>query len=310
MKKTVLFLIIPMFVFGQELKSPSGNFSLQFGLEDGKPSYQLSLNEKSIIQPSSLGFELVEMPDLLSDFEIKNTSTQTIDETWEPVWGEQGKIRNHCNELLVELRQKSTERLMNLRFRLFDDGLGFRYEFPQQPNLIYFVIKEEKSQFALTGDHKTFWIPGDYDTQEYNYTTSKLSEIPSLMDKAITPNVSQTPFSKSGVQTALIMKAADGTYINIHEAALIEYPCMHLEVNTDSFVLESHLTPDAKGNKGYMQAPRSTPWRTIIASKSAGDILLSNITLNLNEPTEYEDTSWIKPVKYIGVWWEMITGKS
>ncbi|MEL6304775.1 MAG: glycoside hydrolase family 97 protein [Bacteroidota bacterium] len=310
MKKTVLFLIIPMFVFGQELKSPSGNFSMQFSLEDGKPSYQLSLNEKSIIQPSTLGFELVEMPDLLSDFEIKNTSTQTIDETWEPVWGEQGKIRNHCNELLVELRQKSTERLMNLRFRLFDDGLGFRYEFPQQPNLIYFVIKEEKSQFALTGDHKTFWVPGDYDTQEYNYTTSKLSEIPSLMDKAITPNVSQTPFSKSGVQTALMMKAADGTYINIHEAALIEYPCMHLEVDTDSFVLESHLTPDAKGNKGYMQAPRSTPWRTIIASKSAGDILLSNITLNLNEPTEYEDTSWIKPVKYIGVWWEMITGKS
>ena len=311
MKNKIIFsLLLPILAFGQELKSPDASFSLQFKLDNGSPTYSLSLNQKSILKTSALGFELVDMPALMDDFTIKNTSTSSFDETWEPVWGEQSKIRNRYNELLVELEQKGTNRLMNIRFRLFDDGLGFRYEFPEQPNLIYFVIKEEKTQFALTGDHKTFWVPGDYDTQEYNYTTSKLSEIPDLMDKAITPNVSQTPFSKTGVQTALMMKAEDGTYINIHEAALIEYPCMHLEVNTENFVLESHLTPDALGNKGYMQAPRTTPWRTVIASKNAGDIVLSNLTLNLNEPTAYEDTSWIKPVKYIGVWWEMITGKS
>ncbi len=311
MKKTFLVLLLfPILLLSQELKSPNGDFSMLFELKDGKPTYQLNLKGNPIIKPSTLGFELVDMPSLLSDFEIKNTSTSTFDETWEPLWGEQAKIRNHYNELLVELSQKSSDRLLHIRFRLFDDGLGFRYEFPQQPNLTYFVIKEEKSQFALTGDHKTFWIPGDYDTQEYNYTTSKLSEIAGLMEDAITPNASQTPFSKNGIQTALMLKTDNGTYINIHEAALIEYACMHLEVNPDTFVLESHLTPDVQGNKGYMQVPRATPWRTVIASKNAGDILLSSITLNLNEPTTYEDTSWIKPVKYIGVWWEMITGKS
>lgn len=311
MKKTFLILLLfPILLLSQELKSPNGDFSMLFELKEGKPTYQLNLKGNSIIKPSALGFELVDMPALLSDFEITNTSTSTYDETWEPIWGEQTKIRNNYNELLVELSQKSTDRLLHIRFRLFDDGLGFRYEFPQQPNLTYFIIKEEKSQFALTGDHKTFWIPGDYDTQEYNYTTSKLSEIAGLMEDAITPNASQTPFSKNGVQTALMLKTNDGTYINIHEAALIEYACMHLEVNPNTFVLESHLTPDVQGNKGYMQAPRTTPWRTVIASKNAGDILLSSITLNLNEPTTYEDTSWIKPVKYIGVWWEMITGKS
>ncbi|MEM6865795.1 MAG: glycoside hydrolase family 97 N-terminal domain-containing protein, partial [Bacteroidota bacterium] len=235
MKNKIIFsLLLPILAFGQELKSPDASFSLQFKLDNGSPTYSLSLNQKSILKTSALGFELVDMPALMDDFTIKNTSTSSFDETWEPVWGEQSKIRNRYNELLVELEQQGTNRLMNIRFRLFDDGLGFRYEFPEQPNLIYFVIKEEKTQFALTGDHKTFWVPGDYDTQEYNYTTSKLSEIPELMDKAITPNVSQTPFSKTGVQTALMMKAEDGTYINIHEAALIEYPCMHLEVNTEN----------------------------------------------------------------------------
>ncbi len=294
----------------QRLKSPNGNFELVFQLENGVPTYQLSMNSEALIAKSKLGFELKDVPDFLDGFKLKTEEQKSFDETWEPVWGETKSIRNNYNELLVMLEQTTASRFLNIRFRLFNDGLGFRYEFPEQPNLTYFVIKEERTQFALTGNHKTFWIPGDYDTQEYDYTTSKLSQISSLMDKAITPNASQKTFSKTGVQTALMMKADDGTYINVHEAALVEYPCMHLEVDETNFILESHLTPDAIGNKGYMQAPRNTPWRTIIASKNAGDILLSNITLNLNEPTEYEDTSWIRPVKYIGVWWEMITGKS
>ena len=311
MKKIVISLLcLPLFLVGQELTSPNGNFAMEFSLNKGVPTYSLQLNNSPIINPSTLGLALADAPSLLSNFEIKNSTTTTFDETWEPVWGEQSKIRNHYNEFFVELEQKETGQLLNIRFRLFDDGLGFRYEFPEQSKLVYFIIQEEKTQFALTGDHTAFWIPGDYDTQEYDYTTSKLSEIPNLMNEAVTPNASQTPFSKTGVQTALMLKTDDGVYINIHEAALVEYSCMHLEVNPETYVLESHLTPDARGLKGYMQAPRTTPWRTIIASKNAGDLLLSNITLNLNEPTSYEDVSWIKPVKYIGVWWEMITGKS
>ena len=312
MKKSLvaLFMAMPFLMLSQELASPNGEFSMRFELNNGAPTYQLALNGKEIIKPSTMGFELKDMDNLLDGFTIIDTERSTFDETWKPVWGEQAEIRNHYNELLVKLKQESTNRFMDIRFRLFDDGLGFRYEFPEQENLIYFVISEEKTQFALTGDHKTFWIPGDYDTQEYDYTTSKLSEISGLMEGAITPNASQTPFSKTGVQTALMMKADDGTYINIHEAALVEYACMHLDLDEENFVFESHLTPDAVGSKGYMQAPRNTPWRTVMASKNAGDILLSTITLNLNEPCAFEDTSWIKPVKYMGVWWEMITGKS
>ncbi|RDY58092.1 glycoside hydrolase family 97 protein [Flagellimonas nanhaiensis] len=312
MKRIAAFflLLLPFLVFGQELLSPNSEFKMVFEIRDGKPTYQLLLGENSIIEQSSLGFDLKDMEDLLEGFSVLSTEQSTFNETWAPVWGEQGEIQNHYNELLVKLEQKSTNRFMDVRFRLYDDGLGFRYEFPEQPNLTYFIIAEEKTQFALTGDHTAFWIAGDYDTQEYDYTTSKLSEISSLMDKAVTPNASQTPFSKTGVQTALMMKTDDGTYINLHEAALVEYPGMHLELNPENMVFQSHLTPDVLGNKGYMQAPRPTPWRTIMASKNAGDILLSNLTLNLNEPCAYEDTSWIKPVKYIGVWWEMITGKS
>ncbi|MEZ4811676.1 MAG: glycoside hydrolase family 97 protein [Allomuricauda sp.] len=312
MKKTILSLLlsIPFWVLGQELVSPNSNLKMVFELREGRPTYQLFLQGESIILPSSLGFDLKDMHDLLDGFSIVGTENSSFDETWTPVWGEQSQIRDHYNELLVSLKQEGTDRIMNIRFRLFDEGLGFRYEFPEQPNLNYFVITEEKTQFALTGDHTAFWIPGDYDTQEYDYTTSRLSEIPRLMEQAITPNASQTPFSKTGVQTALMMKTDDGIYINIHEAALVEYSCMHLNLDIATMVFESHLTPDVLGNKGYMQAPRNTPWRTIMASKNAGDILLSNITLNLNEPTAYEDTSWIKPVKYVGVWWEMITGKS
>ncbi len=306
----LLLILAPMFVIAQQLQSPNGSFELQFRLDDGIPTYQLNLNEETIVAKSKLGFELKDMQSLRSGFILKEEGTRSFDETWEPVWGETKTIKNKYNELLVQLEQPTTKRLLNIRFRLFDDGLGFRYEFPEQPNLTHFIIKEEQTEFAMTGDHKTFWIPGDYDTQEYDYTTSKLSEVSGLMQKAVTPNASQTPFSKTGVQTALMMKTDSGTFINIHEAALIAYPCMHLDIDEANFVLTSHLTPDAVGNKGYMQAPRNTPWRTVIASKNAGDILLSNITLNLNEPTDYQDVSWIKPVKYIGVWWEMITGKS
>ncbi|GMN05756.1 glycoside hydrolase family 97 protein [Croceitalea sp. MTPC5] len=306
----LLLILAPVLAIAQQLQSPNGSFELQFQLDNGSPTYQLNLNEETIVAKSKLGFELKDMQSLRSGFILKEEGTRSFDETWEPVWGETKTIKNTYNELLVQLEQPTTKRLLNIRFRLFDDGLGFRYEFPEQPNLTHFVIKEEQTEFAMTGDHKTFWIPGDYDTQEYDYTTSKLSEVSSLMQKAVTPNASQTPFSKTGVQTALMMKTDSGTFINIHEAALIAYSCMHLDVNETNFTLTSHLTPDAVGNKGYMQAPRNTPWRTVIASKNAGDILLSNITLNLNEPTDYQDVSWIKPVKYIGVWWEMITGKS
>jgi len=312
MKKLIilLFLILPAISWAQELKSPNENFNLKFSIEEGKPTYQLTLDGQLIVKPSSLGLELVDAEDLISGFEIVETKYSSYDNTWEPVWGESSKIRNHCNEFLVSLKQSETNRLMNIRFRLFNDGLGFRYEFPQQDNFTYFVVKEEKTQFAMTGDHKAWWIAGDYDTQEYDYTTSKLSEIRGLMEKAVTPNVSQYAFSETGVQTALMMKSDDGIYINLHEAALVGYSAMHLELDDENMVFTSHLTPDAIGNKAYMQAPTQTPWRTVIASKNAGDILLSNITLNLNEPLAYEDVSWIKPVKYIGVWWEMITGKS
>ncbi|MAZ29342.1 MAG: alpha-glucosidase [Cytophagaceae bacterium] len=308
------FCIIAGLIFGtmiqaQELLSPDGNLKMTFSLENETPTYQLDLQGKTVINPSKLGFELKDAEPLTTGFTVENTETRTVDETWEPVWGETKTIRDHYNELLVHLKQQSTDRKMSIRFRLFDDGLGFRYEFTEQPELTYFIITDEKTQFAMTGDHKAFWIPGDYDTQEYDYTTSKLSEIKGLWQQAVTPNASQTPVPNT-VQTALMMKTEEGLYINIHEAALVEYPAMHLELGDDNLTFEAHLTPDAVGNMAYMQAPRNTPWRTIIASDKAGDILLSNITLNLNEPNVLEDTSWIKPVKYVGVWWEMITGKS
>ena len=340
MKKIISISIFIGFylIFGtvkaQELKSPNGNLTLKFYLQgNGVPTYTLTYKGKDVIKPSKLGLELKDNSDshtdfndfsikgntdsqkedkvsLLDGFQLTDSKTSSFDETWQPVWGEVKEIRNHYNELAVTLNQQSTDRHILIRFRLFDDGLGFRYEFPEQKNLIYFVIKEERTQFAMAGDHKAFWIPGDYDTQEYDYTTSKLSEIRGLMGKAITPNSSQTPFSPTGVQTALMMKTNDGLYINLHEAALINYACMHLNLDDKNMVFESWLTPDAQGNKGYMQAPCNTPWRTVIVSDDARDVLASHITLNLNEPCKIEDTSWIKPVKYVGVWWEMITGKS
>ncbi|NDV68534.1 glycoside hydrolase family 97 protein [Dysgonomonas sp. 25] len=334
MKKLIfllcLFVSISM-IHAQELKSPDGNLSMTFSLEKGGvPAYRLAYKGKQIIKPSKLGLELIgnttkvefgaEMDiksedkdpknSLYDNFRIVDTRTSSFDETWQPVWGETKDIRNRYNELAVTLNQEGTDRQMLIRFRLFDDGLGFRYEFPQQKNLIYFVIKEERTQFAMTGDHTAYWIPGDYDTQEYDYTMSRLSEISGLMKGAITPNASQTVFSPTGVQTSLMMKTDEGIYINLHEAALINYSCMHLNLDDKNFVFESWLTPDANGTKGHLQAPCNTPWRTILVSDDARDILASNVTLNLNEPCKIEDTSWIKPVKYVGVWWEMITGKS
>lgn len=296
----------------QQLKSPNEKFVMTFSLQnDGTPSYSLNYKGKAVVKPSKLGLELKnDEKSLLNDFAVIDTKTSTFDENWKPVWGEVASIRNHYNELAVTLNQKGTDRQIIIRFRLFDDGLGFRYEFPSQKNLTYFVIKEERTQFAMTGDHTAFWIPGDYDTQEYDYTTSKLTEIRGLSEKAKTANVSQTSFSTTGVQTSLMLKTADGLYINLHEAALINYSCMHLNLDDKNMVFESWLTPDAKGDKGYIQAPSHSPWRTIIVSDDAREILASKMTLNLNEPSKIEDTSWIKPVKYVGVWWEMITGKS
>ncbi len=315
MKKIFLYLLLLCASFtlkanAQTLSSPNGQLQAIFSIDNGIPTYQLSYKGKTVIKPSKMGLELFDSPDLIHNFSIVDAQTSSFDETWVPVWGEESKIRNHYNEMAITLQQENTHRKMILRFRLFDDGLGFRYEFPEQPELTYFVIKEERTQFAMTGDHTAFWIPGDYDTQEYDYTTSHLSEIRGLMPKAITPNASQTSFSPTGVQTALMMKTADGLYINLHEAALVDYSCMHLDLDDKNFVFESHLTPDGQGRKGYLQTPCVSPWRTIIVSDKAADILLSRITLNLNEPCKLEDTSWIKPVKYVGVWWEMITGKS
>lgn len=307
---SLLLLFSAICIQAEEIKSPNGNFILKFEVKSGIPFYQLDFKDKAIIKESRLGLELNGQESLLDGFSITQADEKEFDETWEPVWGEVKEIRNHYNELLITLTQKETERIMQIRFRLFNDGLGFRYEFPEQDKLTHFVIKEEHTYFVMADNHTAYWIPGDYDTQEYSYTTSKMSEIPVLMEKAITPNASQTPMKVPGVQTALMLKTDDGLYINLHEAALVEYPCMHLEIDAENFTFKSHLTPDAIGNKGYMQTPRTTPWRTVIAGDKAADILLSHITLNLNEPCAYDDVSWIKPIKYIGVWWEMITGKS
>lgn len=307
----LLVLFMSRAAMAESITSPNGQLQLNFSVNSqGEPVYELFYKGKAVIKSSKLGLELKNDPGLMNGFTLADTQTSTFDETWEPVWGEVKQIRNYYNEMAVTLDQKAQDRNIIIRFRLFDDGLGFRYEFPLQKNLNYFVIKEERTQFAMTGDHKAFWIPGDYDTQEYDFTESKLSEIRGLMKSAITGNASQTQFSPTGVQTSLQMKTADGLYINLHEAALVDYSCMHLNLDDKNLIFESWLTPDAVGDKGYMQAPCKSPWRTVIVSDDARDILASKLTLNLNEPCAYEDVSWIKPVKYVGVWWEMIAGKS
>ena len=295
--------------FAFDCQSPGGKVKLHVELtSSGQPQYSLTYKGKTVIKPSTLGYELIAADNLMDGFSVQTTQTSTFDETWQPVWGETKDIRNNYNELFVALKQDRTGRLMNLRFRVYDYGMGLRYEFPQQTNA-YFLVKEEHTQFALTGDHKAWWLPGDYDTQEYSIVTSRLSEIRKLFRSSISGNASQTQFSETGVQTSLQMKTDDGLYINLHEAACVDYPTMHLNLDDKNMVFESWLTPDSQGFKGYMQTPRTSPWRTVLVSDDARDMLSCKLTLNLNEPCKIEDTSWIHPVKYCGVWWEMICDK-
>ena len=313
MRKIILLMSVfaAHFVMAQQQTSPDGNVILSFSLKsDGTPSYKVTYKNKPVINESTLGFTLKKAEPLTNNFKVVDTKKSTFKETWKPVWGEESEILNHYNELLVSLEQNNTNRKMNIRFRVYNEGVGFRYEFPSQKELTYFVVEEELSQFAMTGDHTAWWIPGDYDTQEYDYTESKLSEIRGLMKEAVTENVSQFAFSPTGVQTSLMMKTKDGLYINLHEAALVDYSLMNLNLDDKTFVFQSWLTPDAKGDKGYLMAPCHSPWRTIMVSDDARKILASRLILNLNEPCAIADTSWIKPVKYVGVWWEMITGKN
>ena len=297
-------------VHASEVTSPNGEMKLTFTLRDSKPYYSVSFRGKPVIKPSRLGYELHNAENLLEGFTQTGEKTSTFDETWTPVWGENKTIRNHYKELLVGLIQEKTGRVMNLRFRVYDEGVGLRYEFPQEGSkLNYFVVKEECTEFALTGDHIAWWIPGDYDTQEYEYSRSRLSEIRPLFKKKVTDNASQTSFSETGVQTSLQLKTDDGLYINLHEAALVNYPAMHLNLDDKNMVFRSWLTPDAQGIKGYLQTPCQSPWRTIMITDDARKVLSSYLILNLNEPCKIKDTSWIHPTKYVGVWWEMISGK-
>lgn len=335
MKRTLLsaaLICIALGAMAQKVTSPDGKMELSFALDNGRPTYTLRVDGKTVVAPSHLGYQLKKengekstdfdwkpsratdkeasrKADFFSDFTLEKFENNSFDETWKPVWGEENSIRNHYNELLVQLKQTKNNRFLNIRFRLFDDGLGFRYEFPDQKDLTYFVVAEELTEFAMTGNHTAWWVAGDYDTQEYNYQTTKLSEIRGRMKRAISENASSTPIGPTTVQTALQMRTDDGLYLNIHEAACTDYPTMHLTYQENNNTFVSHLTPDARGDKGYLQTPTVSPWRTVIVGRKATDILASRITLNLNEPSKIEDTSWIHPVKYIGVWWDMITGR-
>lgn len=323
MKTTLLFsaLLLPLSVAAQTVSSPNGAISVSFSLADGgRPTYEMTYKGRPVVKPSHLGLELAKdkhatkgfaETSLMDGFTESHSEVSSFDETWKPVWGETATIRNHYNELLISLSQDHTGRQMNIRFRVYDDGMGLRYEFPQQDSLVYFIVKEEHTQFAMTGDHTVWWLPGDYDTQEQETQESRLSEIRARFHDAVNwSNSSVANFSETGVQTSLQMKSQDGLYINIHEAALVNYPAMHLNLDDKHMVFESWLTPDATGNKAYVQVPFNTPWRTVMVSDDARDMLSSNLILNLNEPCKIEDTSWIHSTKYCGVWWEMIVGKS
>lgn len=335
MKRILLsaaLICVALGAMAQKVTSPDGKMELSFALDNGRPTYTFRVDGKTVVAPSHLGYQLKKengekstdfdwkpsratdkeasrKADFFSDFTLEKYENNSFDETWKPVWGEESSIRNHYNELFVQLKQTKNNRFLNIRFRLFDDGLGFRYEFPDQKNLTYFVVAEELTEFAMTGNHTAWWVAGDYDTQEYNYQTTKLSEIRGRMKRAITENASSTPIGPTTVQTALQMRTDDGLYLNLHEAACTDYPTMHLTYQENNNTFVSHLTPDARGDKGYLQTPTVSPWRTVIVGRKATDILASRITLNLNEPSKIEDTSWIHPVKYIGVWWDMITGR-
>ena len=323
MKTTLLFsaLLLPLSVAAQTVSSPNGAISVSFSLADGgRPTYEMTYKGRPVVKPSHLGLELAKdkhatkgfaETSLMDGFTESHSEVSSFDETWKPVWGETATIRNHYNELIVSLSQDHTGRQMNIRFRVYDDGMGLRYEFPQQDSLVYFIVKEEHTQFAMTGDHTAWWLPGDYDTQEQETQESRLSEIRARFHDAVNwSNSSVANFSETGVQNSLQMKSQDGLYINIHEAALVNYPAMHLNLDDKHMVFESWLTPDATGNKAYVQVPFNTPWRTVMVSDDARDMLSSNLILNLNEPCKIEDTSWIHSTKYCGVWWEMIVGKS
>ena len=323
MKKIVFLaatLLMPLCLLAQQVKSPDGNVAVTFSLQDGVPTYEMSYKGKAVVRPSHLGLELAKdkhaskgdkETSLMDGFTETGSRQSTFDETWKPVWGQYAHIRNHYNELEVDLAQPATSRRMVIRFRVYNEGMGLRYEFPQQKELNYFVIKEEHTQFAMTGDHTAWWIPGDYDTQEQETQESKLSEIRSRFHDAVNwTNSSVAVFSPTGVQTSLQMKTHDGLYINIHEAACIDYATMHLNLDDKNMVFESWLTPDATGLKGFMQTPCQTPWRTVMVSDDARTMLASSMIYNLNEPCKIEDTSWIHPTKYCGVWWEMIVGRN
>ena len=343
-------LMMPLMALAGSVKSPNGNIELKFSVDNtGRPVYEMTYKGREVVKPSHLGLELAKdrhsskwtnETDLMDGFSIAKEDVSTFDETWQPVWGETKDIRNHYNELAATLEQKASKRTIIIRFRVYDEGIGFRYEFPQQKELNYFIIKEERSEFAMAGDHKAWWLPGDYDTQEQVTQETKLSGIRQRFKEAVNwYNSSVAVFSETGVQTSLQMKSDDGLYINIHEAACLDYATMHLElVDAETkhlseelmgftnaytphpkatpyplpkpFTFVSHLTPDATGLKGAMQTPCETPWRTVMVSDDARDMLSNNLILNLNEPCKIEDTSWIHPTKYCGVWWEMIVGKS
>lgn len=314
MKKLILCVMICLFGVGfslaQTLTSPDGNLVMDFYLSaDKTPVYSLKYKGKDVIKESKMGFQIRPSFDFSKNFRIVETKEDASDTTWNPVWGQNSVIRDNHKELFVALEQEGTGWLLNIRFRLFDDGLGFRYEFPVQKELRHFTINEEVTEFQLAGDHKAFWIPADYDTNEFQITTSKLSEVPRLIDKARDEALAcKSPSPNLAVQTPLMLKSDDGLYINIHEAALVNYPAMHLNLDAQTFLMSSHLTPDKNGTKGYIQTGSTSPWRTIIVSDDARNILASNLIVNLNEPCKLEDTSWIKPTKYVGVWWEYFTG--
>ncbi|MDD6907910.1 glycoside hydrolase family 97 protein [Phocaeicola faecicola] len=314
MKKLIVFLVgilgMSVSALAQVLTSPDGNLVMDFHLSDGDvPVYSLTYKGKEVIKESRMGFQIRPSYEFDRDFRIVETREGASDTTWEPVWGQNSEIRDNHKELFVALEQKTTGWLLNIRFRLFDDGLGFRYEFPVQKELRHFTINEEVTEFQLAGNHKAFWIPADYDTNEFQITTSKLSEVPQLIDKARDEALAcKSPSPNLAVQTPLMLKSDDGLYINIHEAALVNYPAMHLNLNPENYLMSAHLTPDKNGTKGYIQTGSTSPWRTIVVSDDARDILASNLIVNLNEPCKLEDTSWIKPVKYVGVWWEYFTG--
>jgi hypothetical protein len=312
--KKILSIALLLFVFcisAQSIQSPSKQILLDFGLaENGRPTYSVTFKNKTVILQSALGIYLKDGSNLATNFSSEGIKNITFNENWKPVLGEQASIINHYNEMKVALSQAGTNRKMNIIFKVYDEGVAFRYEFPKQKDLNYFIIKEEKTEFNLAGNHKTFWIPGDYDSQEYPYEETKLSEIN-------TDNVNlnngiglKTIFSKYAVQSPLMMKSEDGIYINIFEAAVVNYPVMHLDVNPKTYALTSHLVPNSIGDKAYLQTPCVSPWRTIMVSDDARDIIGSKMILNLNEPSKIDDTSWIKPMKYVGIWWEMHVGKS